>query len=190
MRVLRSKILLLTVVPIVIISCTILLISNYYPLSSLSINKEYVYTPDTVLAGQYETKLNKLKDNYKKNDTNDLTTIRMQQGLLNVYKQDFLISGDSVTINDEKLRSIKSDVIETRNTLLDLTFSEEYDENTKNYLQLLLESFIKLEIYIQNAELTDTYTQRELENIFNKLQMHFYSSLKYFNSFYNSYTNQ
>jgi hypothetical protein len=113
----------------------------------------------------------------------------MQQGLLDVYHQDFLVSGDSVVFTDEKFSSIKSDVIETRKILMDLTFSENYNENTKNYLQLLVASLIEMESYIQKAELTTSYSKEELEQVLNKLQMHFYSSLKYFNSFYESYTN-
>ena len=171
------------------ISCMLLLISYYYPLSLLSLNKQYKYTPDSVVAAQYETKLNVLKRSYENSETNDLTTIRMQQGLLDVYHQNFLISGDSVVFTDEKFSSIKSDVIETRKMLLDLTFSEDYDENTKNYLQLLLESLIEVESHIQKTELTASYSKEELEQVLNKIQVHFYASLKYFNSFYNSYTN-
>lgn len=167
----------------------LLLISHYYPLSLLSINKQYKHTPESMTVAQYETKLNDLKRSYEKSETNDLTIIRMQQGLLDVYHQDFLISGDSVIFTDEKFHSIKSDVIKTRQMLMDLTFSENYDESTKNYLQLLVESLIKMESYIQKVELTDSYSKGELEQVLNKLQVHFYTSLKYFNSFYASYTN-
>jgi uncharacterized protein (DUF2252 family) len=148
-----------------------------------------MYTPESTVVAQYESELNALKRSYEKSETNDLTIIRMQQGLLDVYHQDFLISGDSVVFTDEKFSSIKSDVIETRKTLMDLTFSENYNENTKNYLQLLVESLIEMESYIQKAELTTSYSKEELEQVLNKLQLHFYSSLKYFNSFYDSYTN-
>lgn len=189
MNIFRRKYLLSIVAPVIVISCVLLLISHYYPLSLLSINKQYKHTPESMVAAPYETKLNDLKRSYEKIETNDLTTIRMQQGLLDVYHQDFLISEDSVVFSDEKFSSIKSDVIETRKRLLDLTFSEKYDENTKNYLQLLVESLIEMESYIQKAELTDSYSKGELEQVLNKLQMYFYSSLKHFNSFYNSYTN-
>jgi uncharacterized protein (DUF2252 family) len=106
-----------------------------------------MYTPESTVVAQYESELNALKRSYEKSETNDLTIIRMQQGLLDVYHQDFLISGDSVVFTDEKFSSIKSDVIETRKTLMDLTFSENYNENTKNYLQLLVESLIEMESY-------------------------------------------
>lgn len=189
MNIFRKKHLLLIITPVIIIFCALFILSHYYPLSLLSINKQYMYTPESTVAAQYETELNDLKRSYEKSETNDLTIIRMQQGLLDVYHQDFLISGDSVVFTNEKFSSIKSDVVETRKILLDLTFSENYDENTKNYLQLLIESLIEMESYIQKAELTTSYSKEELEQVLNKLQMHFYSSLKYFDSFYDSYTN-
>ncbi|WP_130859348.1 hypothetical protein [Gracilibacillus phocaeensis] len=188
MRLFRKKYWWWILIPIITLLCLFLLLSYYYPLSFLSINQQYEFTPEPVITDQYEQSLDHLKGNRSEMKTNDLTVIRVQQGLGDVYFQDLLTSEESVVFNKDTLLSIQQEVVETRKWMLDLATSEEYDETTKNYLWVLLSHLIYMESRLQKIALTsDTYSREEWDQVLDELHIHFDTSLEHFNTFYDSH---
>lgn len=149
---------------LVVIILAMVGISWVFPYSILSFNKSITYNQDNVVVDQYLESLQDFKEIYEaKQGDNDLTTDRVQY-MLEFYQRSSLTTKDAVKISQQDLDLTLFELKQIRDTLMDLAFSEKYDNETKEYLKLTLKSCLGLEEEIESL-MDPTFDSRKVIKI-------------------------
>ncbi|WP_153730277.1 hypothetical protein [Sporosarcina obsidiansis] len=169
----------------------------YYPFSPFSIQKSYTYKPGTILYNDktYEELLNEFDETYKKeldqafenhDEEIDLTVVRTEY-ILPIFKQDWLIGTDPVSINQNKLDNMLLDIKQSRDTLLSLIAEVDYTKEQRNYLLNSIQNLLRLEDSIRYLR-DETYVSRKaVNNLIGTIRSDFRDSFRFYvDTFYES----
>lgn len=178
---------------VISIIVVISIITWFYPYSPLSVNQSYAYQPKKVSFNgeSYHEILSDFKESYEKDLNADLInnhpnlTINRTQFILPIFEQDWLISNDSVSINDEKLETVLFEVIQVREVLLSLVGQAEYTREQRVYLIDFIRNILSLEdsiVALKNENyLTRNELNRQIDNLYNEFTSNFRSFVAFYN---------
>ncbi|WP_349409396.1 hypothetical protein [Pseudalkalibacillus sp. SCS-8] len=172
----------------------ILFFNWIYPYSALSVTGSVPYKSDPIVVEQYNKGLKEFKKKYQNHVDEgglhqDLTTDRIQY-ILQMYEQEWLLSKESMSLSKLDLDGILSEVQEARRLLIQLTFEESYDKETKMFLKILLEDTLDLEKRISYLIHSEHHTRQELDNVMGNVHMSFISNFNLFTTFFETYSGQ
>ena len=178
---------------VISIIVVISIITWFYPYSPLSVNQSYAYQPKKVSFNgkSYHEILSDFKESYEEDLNADLInnhpnlTINRTQFILPNFEQDWLISNESVSINDEKLETVLFEVIQVREDLLSLVGQAEYTREQRVYLIDLIRNILSLEdsiVALKNENyLTRSELNRQIDNLYNEFTSNFRSFVAFYN---------
>lgn len=180
MKVTKSKI--IGTLGIIVIS--ILIITWFFPFSTVSVYKNIHYTSNS---DSVKTHPQKLDDFQALSDASSggATTLVLRN-LSSIYKQDWLVEEKTFKMNKDKLAKMLLGMQQTRNQLLNLTKQEEYTWEQRSYLITLIENVMSMEETIESMMNTNWENRMVLRRQFKNLSEAYTSSLMYFNSFYDT----
>ncbi|ARJ37501.1 hypothetical protein CSV71_15535 [Sporosarcina sp. P21c] len=172
----------------IFIILVIAFISWYYPLSLLSIDQSFAYSPDTETHNgkTYEEEIGEFKAAYEKDLKMDLEsnnynpTVNRTQFILPIFEQQWLIGMDSKTIDKDKLDRMLFDVQQARNTLLDLVSEGDYSREERVYLVDSINNFLKLEDSIRFIRTGTYFSRSDLHRLLGNLQAEFWAGFDYY----------
>lgn len=176
---------------IIIIPVAIILamagISWVFPYSILSLNKSITYNQDNVVVDQYLESLQSFKEIYEtKQGDKDLTTDRLQY-MMEFYQSSSLTTRDTVKVSQQDLDITLFELKQITETLMDLAFSEDYDNETKEYLKLTLKSCLSLEEEIESL-INPTFDSRKvIKTRISNLHGGLMANFNYLVTFYEQY---
>ncbi|WP_408007907.1 hypothetical protein ACJROX_24920 [Pseudalkalibacillus sp. A8] len=177
-----------------LIGCIIIIagITWFFPFSQFSIYKSFSYNPDPVVVEQYNDDLDRFKKVYNKESRNqrnqrDLTNNRIQY-IIEMYEEDSFLSDKPSKITIHSLHSLLYNVVETRETLIELSFEETYEKDAKDFLRLHLEGVLALEEDIENIIQSTNNSRFTLQLQYSNLYMSFIGNLNFLESFYDEYS--
>ncbi|MYL45640.1 hypothetical protein GLV94_08275 [Virgibacillus halodenitrificans] len=169
----------------------------YYPLSSFSIHKSYKYKPGKILYNDktYGEIVNAFKKTYEKELVKefeskgrdlDLTVVKTEY-ILPLFKQEWLLGTNSVTIKPDKLENMLFEVQHGRDIMLQLLADENYTKEQGNYLLASIKNLLHIEDSIRNIRDEKFITRKELKNSIRNLRGDFRDGFRFYvNPFYES----
>lgn len=168
-----------------VVAFIILFVNWYYPFSPISFTKSFTYTQHIETINEFKGKLETLQRYEEVGSTTNLVDRRAYLILDNLEQQWLL--HEKTKIKKSDLLQMQADAQAIRNMLIELAFFEQYDDEIESYLQVSLQQSIKIEQKIAQVYEGDFNSRKELNVLFQNLQVDFRSLLMSIISFYEGY---
>lgn len=178
MKVTKSKI--IGTLGIIVIS--ILIITWFFPFSTVSVYKNIHYTSNS---DDVKHHIQKLDDFQVLSDASSggATTLVLRN-ISSVYEQDWLVEDKTYKMNKDKLAKMLFDMQKSRNQLLSLTTQEEYTSYQRQSLLTLIENVMSMEELLESMMDASWDNRAVQKRQFRNLSDAYTSSLMLFNTFY------
>ncbi|MFH5779991.1 hypothetical protein [Heyndrickxia oleronia] len=176
----------------VLIILFIFIMTWCYPYSPFSVKKNYVYQPNKVLHNgkTFKQIFNEFKGSYENDLKADLNnkvpnlTIDRTQYVLPIFEQDWLVSKNSIPIDQMKLDTMLFEVKQVRGILLSLLVQVDYTSEQRGYLVNNIKDLLLLEENIIQLKNGSYLSRGELKRGFRNLSTEFTKNFDSFVTFY------
>lgn len=175
----------------------ILFMSWFYPYSFFSIHKSYSWESYTVYTNgkSYESVLDDFRTIHESDLQESLIngdipnlTVSYTVGFLYFFEQDWLLSKDSVPMNEMQLHDIHLGLKSFRYNVLNLLAQENFSMEGKNYLVEMVNRIDSLEDRLHLLT-SQSYVRSDLNQEFNHVYGEIFSLLNFYITFYENVMN-
>ncbi|WP_173915250.1 hypothetical protein [Halobacillus sp. Marseille-Q1614] len=164
--------------------------SWFFPYSPFSIYKSYIYKPDPVVAEGYAQDLNTFKNTYNPSTTDDNRTNNMNQYIVPLFEQDWLIHKDKAKMGNPQIESFLIEVKEARQNLLSLLVEEDYTREEREYLMITVEGLLGLEESIVDLKFSHSESRSTINRQFRNLHVSYINTFGRYATFYEVFQNK
>lgn len=158
-----------------------------YPFSAYSLYHTVDFNQDDGIVNEYLKELHQVMDYYEKHRLKDDVTSDRLAYVLQVYQIPFLTNNETMKISPDTIDEIIARLRETRNDVMELAFTQQYDEEARKYLKLMLIDFLSIEDQANHLKNATGDSRSVLQMQIRNLRTSMESNLNHLATFYQMY---